>query len=143
MAKTQPTDATPESVIESVEHPVRRADARVLLDIYRKVTGQPGVVWGTNIVGFGTYEQTQASGKQVTWMRSAFSPRKQYLSIYLMAGGKYQAPLLEKLGKYKMGASCLNVTKLADVDMDVLEALIAEDLKAMNTRYPGESGEVG
>jgi Domain of unknown function (DU1801) len=139
--KTKPTDVDPAAFIAAIDHPVRRADGETLLALYREVTGLQPVMWGPSIIGFGRYhyETKSCAGD---WPRAGFSPRKANLSIYLMGG--YCNPdtqpqvdaLRARLGKHKVGASCLYINKLADVDLDVLKELIAFDLSWMDSKYP-------
>ncbi len=141
-AKTQITDVDPADFIEAVEPEKKREEAKVLDTLFRKVTGKKPQMWGPSIIGYGEYRTTYDSGRDVHWMRSGFSPRKAKHSLYLMGGycdevaGKRRDALLEKLGKYKTGKSCLYINKLADVDMDVLEELLRNDWKAMARKYP-------
>jgi hypothetical protein len=88
-------------------------------------------------VGYGSYHYRYASGQEADWPVVGFSPRKQNLSIYIMTGFEESDELLSRLGKHKTGKSCLYVNKLADVDMDVLEALVSESVKEMRRKYPG------
>ena len=141
-AKTQITDVDPADFIASVEPEAKREDAKVLDALFRKATGENPQMWGPSIIGYGTYNTTYASGRDVTWMRAGFSPRKAKHSLYLMGGycdevaAKRREELLAKLGKYKTGKSCLYINKLADVDLDVLEAMIRADWETMARIYP-------
>ncbi|MDG5747239.1 DUF1801 domain-containing protein [Qipengyuania sp. XHP0207] len=141
-AKTKPTGVEPEDFIAAVEPERKREEARELDALFRKVTGEAPQMWGPSIIGYGVYETTYASGRDVAWMRAGFSPRKAKHSLYLMGGycdeeaGERRDALLDKLGKYKTGKSCLYINKLADVDMDVLEQLIRNDWEAMARTYP-------
>ena len=120
----------------------RREEALVLDALFRKVTGEQPVMWGPSIIGYGQYRTTYASGRDVHWMRTGFSPRKAKHSLYLMGGycdeitGKRRDALLAKLGKYSTGKSCLYINKLADVDMAVLEEMLRNDWEAMARLYP-------
>jgi hypothetical protein len=134
--KTKVNDDSVLVFLESLEHPVRKLDAFALLDVYQKVTGLSPKMWGNSIIGFGEYTYKNSKGKENTWMRSAFSPRKQYISLYLMRGVENNPGLLAKLGKHKHGKSCLNINKLEDVDMVIVEKLIEADMLAMNASYP-------
>lgn len=134
--KTHINDSSVDTFIQSIKHEVRKHDAIVLLALYEKITQQPAKMWGSAIIGFGIYSYQNCAGKTTSWMRSAFSPRKQYMSLYLMAGIQRQPELLDKLGKHKHGKACLNINKLADVDISILEQLIRADLEVMNERYP-------
>ncbi|MEP5938706.1 MAG: DUF1801 domain-containing protein [Erythrobacter sp.] len=141
-AKTQITDVKPADFIASVEPDAKREDARVLDKMFRRVTGQAPQMWGPTIIGYGQYRTTYASGRDVHWMRAGFSPRKAKHSLYLMGGycddiaAGRRDELLSKLGKYKTGKSCLYINKLADVDLEVLEQMIASDWEAMQRIYP-------
>lgn len=141
-AKTQITDVDPAQFIAAVEPQAKRDDALVLDEMFRKVTGQAPQMWGPSIIGYGQYHTTYASGRDVHWMRAGFSPRKAKHSLYLMGGycddiaASRRDELLAKLGKYKTGKSCLYINKLADVDLAILEQLIAADWEAMLRIYP-------
>jgi len=134
--KTRPTDASVEAFIDAVDHPRRREDARTLLELMHRVTGEEPVMWGPSIVGYGSYHYRYASGQEADWPVVGFSPRKQNLSIYIMTGFEESDELLSRLGKHKTGKSCLYVNKLADVDLDVLETLVRASVAAMKRRYP-------
>lgn len=116
----------------------RRADGMMLLELFKKVTGEGPKMWGTSIVGFGQYHyKSERSAQEGDWMLTGFSPRKAALTLYLMLGhGQYDA-LLEKLGKYKAGKGCLYISKLADVDMGVLEELITVSYRHMKETNGG------
>lgn len=141
-AKTQITDASVEAFIETVEPPLKREDARVLDALFRRVTGDAPRLWGPSIIGYGEYRTTYDSGRAVHWMRTGFSPRKAKHSLYLMGGycdditAVHRAAALERLGKHSTGKSCLYINKLADVDMVVLEDIIAADWQTMMTLFP-------
>lgn len=141
-AKTQITDVDPADFIAEVEPAAKSEDAKVLDALFRRVTGQKPQMWGPSIIGYGVYNTTYESGRDVIWMRTGFSPRKAKHSLYLMgrycdeATGKKVDGLLAKMGKHKTGASCVYVNKLADIDLDVLEEIIGICWEAMNAKYP-------
>lgn len=141
-AKTQPTAVEPQDFIAAVEPARKREEAQVLDALFRRVTGEQPKMWGPSIIGYGSYSTTYASGREVEWMRTGFSPRKAKHSLYLMGGycdaetGAKQAEALERLGKHARGKSCLYVNKLADIDLAVLEEMIRADWAEMNRRYP-------
>ena len=141
-AKTTETAIDPAEFLASVQPDRKREEARVLDELFRKVTGASPRMWGPSIIGYGSYETTYASGRKVRWMRAGFSPRKAKHSLYLMGGycdelaGKRRDELLQRLGKHSTGKSCLYINKLADVDMAVLEQMIASDWEAMQRKYP-------
>ncbi|OZC97300.1 hypothetical protein CH275_24380 [Rhodococcus sp. 06-235-1A] len=122
---TRPTDVSAEDFLAAVEHPVRRADGLALAEMMGRVTGQPAVMWGPTMVGFGTYRYTTDSGRRGEYFVVGFSPRKASLSVYGATYAPESDSLLEQLGKHKRGAGCLYVNKLADVDTAVLERLVA------------------
>lgn len=92
-------------------------------------------MWGTSIVGFGSYSYSNSAGKDYEWMLTGFSPRKQATSIYIMPGFKKFDALMKKLGRYKTGKSCLYVKRLDDVDEGVLQQLIDESVQHMRNIY--------
>lgn len=142
--KTRPTDAPVSSFIAQLTPETKRNDAALLDTIYQEATAERPQMWGESIIGYGQYSTTYSSGRQVTWMRSGFSPRKANHSLYLMGGycsasaSEKEQPLLGRLGKFRRGKSCLYINKLADVDLDILRQLIAIDWQAMLTIYPAE-----
>jgi hypothetical protein len=131
-AKTVITEVSVEAFIEGVEPPPKRDDARLLDALFRKVTGEPPKMWGPSIIGYGEYSTTYDSGRKVNSLRIGFSPRKAKHSLYLSAGCRTpedEARLnnaLDRLGKFSQGSSCLYVNKLADIDLAVLEEMIAD-----------------
>ena len=127
--KTQKNDASVEDFLSSVENDRRREDSFVVLDLMKKVTGEEATMWGTSIVGFGSYHYTYASGREGDWMKVGFSPRKQNLTLYIMDGFAKYDELLGKLGKHKTGKSCLYINKLDDVDQEVLRELVKESVE--------------
>ncbi|APE28383.1 DUF1801 domain-containing protein [Aurantiacibacter gangjinensis] len=142
--KTTPTDASPQDFIDTVEPEAKRADAKVLDAMFRRVTGEEPRMWGPSMIGYGQYHYKYDSGREGDWMRTGFSPRKAKHSLYLMGGycddatGEKNDALLAKLGKHSRGKSCLYINKLADVDLDVLEELVRTNWQSMNRVYPPE-----
>ena len=134
--KTEPTDISPEDFIAAVEHPVRRADALVLLEMMRRLTGDEPRMWGPSIIGFGSYHYKYETGREGDSLRTGFSPRKSGQVIYIMPGYANYTLILDRLGKFKEGKSCLYITKLADVDLAVLEELVQAGLDDMARKYP-------
>lgn len=130
--KTKLTQASVDDFIDAIEDEQRRDDCRQVLNIMTEVTGEPPRMWGSSIVGFGTYTYTYATGRSGDWMLTGFSPRKQALTLYIMSCLDGYDELLNKLGKYKTGKSCLYVKKLSDIDEEILRKLIklsTDDLK--------------
>lgn len=118
------TNASVEDFIGSVENEHRLRDGFVLLDMYRRVTKLEPKMWGPSIVGFGMYHyKSERSSQEGDWPLVAFSPRKQNLTLYVYPNNFPE--LLKKLGKHKTSVGCLYINKLEDVDMTVLEELVA------------------
>jgi hypothetical protein len=122
--KTTPTDADVDAFLDAIEDPQKREDSRALCRMMAEETGEPPKLWGTSIVGFGSYHYRYASGREGDWMALGFSPRKQNLTLYLMDGFSGYGELLERLGKHSTGKSCLYVKRLADVDEGVLREMV-------------------
>jgi len=136
--KTQANDASVADFLSTVEPAQRRADAKVVCDLMAEVTGEPPMMWGPSIVGFGRYTYRNPAGKLVNWMRIGFSPRKANLTLYLISGFEEHAELLGRLGKHKTSVSCVYVNRLSDVDMDVLRELATQSVAVMRARFPIE-----
>ncbi|WP_062078764.1 DUF1801 domain-containing protein [Demequina globuliformis] len=122
--KTQPTGASVTAFLDSASTPRRRHEGHQLLALMHSATGEDGVMWGPSIVGFGLTTYVYASGRTGTWPRVGFSPRKAALSLYGLKDHPASGPLLAELGPHKVGASCLYVTSLDRVDLDVLTRLV-------------------
>lgn len=141
-ATTQRMEGAVTAFLAAVEPPVMRDDAHALDALMRRATGAAPRMWGTGIIGYGEYRTTYASGRDVHWMRAGFSPRKAKHTIYLMGGycddlaAAGHAEAFARLGKHKLGKSCLYFTRLSDVDLAVLEGIIAADWEAMARLYP-------
>lgn len=123
--KTKVNDGSVEDFLNAVEGDVKRQDGFNLLEIYKRVTGQPAKMWGPSMIGFGhCHYKSDRSRQEGDWPLAAFSPRKQNLTLYIMLGFADYSDLLGKLGKHKTGKSCLYINKLADVDLEVLRQLV-------------------
>jgi hypothetical protein len=136
-AKTRPTASSVQQHLAAIDDPVRRQDGQALADLMQRVTGQPALLWGGSIVGFGSYHYRYASGHEGDSCQVGFAARKNDLTVYLVAGFDGQPELLARLGKHKMGKACLYIKRLADVDLQVLEALVAGSVAEVRRRYPG------
>ena len=134
--KTKRNDGDVRGYLESVANKRRREDALVMLELMREITGEPPEMWGSSIVGFGSYHYRYASGREGDWPIIGFAPRKQSLTLYIMPGFDRYEALMAKLGKYKTGKSCLYINKLDDVNLETLKALIAESVEYMRRAYP-------
>lgn len=134
--KTQPTPVEPADFIASVDHEGRRADAETLLALFERITGWNAKMWGPSLIGFGEYHYKYDSGREGDFLATGFSPRKANMSVYILPGYEDYEDILSRLGKHKMGKSCLYINKLADVDLDVLEELIKAGLADLSKKYP-------
>ncbi|MCK0169502.1 DUF1801 domain-containing protein [Aliiroseovarius sp. S1123] len=134
--KTTPTDQTVQKFIATVDPISKREDAQVLDRVFREVTGFQPVMWGPSIIGYGQYHYVYDSGREGDFLATGFSPRKARHSIYIMPGYTDFGDILARLGKHKMGKSCLYVNKLADIDLDVLAELIRAGLADLNQKWP-------
>lgn len=133
--KTKKNSASVTAFLNAIDDKQQRADAKKISAMMRAVTGSRAKMWGTAIVGFGSYHYRYASGQEGDWPLVGFSPRKQNLSLYIMSGFSKFEVLMAKLGKYKIGKSCLYIKRLEDVDQRILEQLIAESVKYMRKNY--------
>lgn len=133
--KTTPTPVEPADFIAAVEHDTRRADAEVLLEMLGRVSGYQPKMWGPSIIGFGSYHYVYKSGTEGDSMVVGFSPRKSNQVVYLMPGYEDLTDHLGRLGKHKIGKSCLYLNKLADVDLAVLEEMVALSVAHMEANY--------
>jgi hypothetical protein len=133
--KTRQNNASVTAFLAAVEDRQQRSDSKKLSKMMREATGSRAKMWGSSIVGFGSYHYKYASGQEGDWPLVGYSPRKQNLSIYIMAGFAGSDKLLAKLGKHKTGKSCLYIKRLEDVDEKVLNTLIEKSVKHMRSKY--------
>ena len=127
--KTRPTDADVGTFLDSVADERRRDDAKAVCRLMQEVTGEEPVLWGTGIVGFGSVRLRYASGRELDWPVTGFSPRKTATTVYLMDGFEERSDLLARLGPHSTGRSCLHLKRLSDVDLAVLRELVAESVR--------------
>lgn len=133
--KTKLNDESVEDFLNSVEDEQKKKDSFEVLNIMEQITGAEPKMWGSSIVGFGNYHYVYDSGREGDWFIAGFSPRKQALTLYIMAGFSRYDELLQKLGKYKTGKSCLYVKNLQDIDLEVLKELIRSSVEYMREKY--------
>jgi hypothetical protein len=129
--KTQKTERSVSEFLDTVEDDARRQDCEAIVRIMKRVVKAPPKMWGPSIIGFGDHSYKTANGKDNPWFLSGFSPRKQDLTLYIMAGFNRYDALMAKLGKYRTGKSCLYIKRLADIDARVLEDLIGASVAQM------------
>ena len=124
--KTQKNEAGVEEFLNGVTEEKKREDSFAILELMQDVTGEEPKMWGPSIIGFGDYHYKYASGREGEWFLAGFSPRKKNLTLYIMAGFDNYDSLLEDLGKYKTGKSCLYINELEDVDIPTLRELVRQ-----------------
>ena len=134
--KTQLNDGSVNDFLNSVENEKRKTDSFAVLELMKEATGEEPKMWGTSIVGFGSYQYKYASGREGEWMAVGFSPRKQSLTLYIMGGFDNYDALMGELGKYKTGKSCLYIKKMEDVDQNVLKELVKQSVEYITTTNP-------
>jgi hypothetical protein len=135
--KTQRNDGDVRTFLDSVPDETRRSDAIAVCALMEEITGEPPVMWGSSIVGFGTYRYRSGAGREAEWFVVGFSPRKQNLTLYLMDGFGDHAALLDRLGKHSTGKACLYLRRLSDADPDALRALIERSVEHVRARDLG------
>lgn len=128
--KTKPTRSSVTAFLNKINAQQLRDDCFAILELMQKVSNAEPVMWGSAIIGFGTYHYVYESGREGDAVVIGFSPRKQNISIYLMGGLKKVEEELSKLGKYKTGKGCLYIKSLGDVNVEVLERVFAKAFKA-------------
>lgn len=135
--KTKATDTDPAAFIAAVEPEKKQQDAEALLSFFNRITGLKPKMWGPSIIGYGRYHYKYETGREGEFMLTGFSPRKQNLSLYIMPGYRFgeMQDKLARLGKHKVGKSCLYINKLADVDLDVLEEIVRDGVEYMRDKY--------
>ena len=134
--KTRPTDADVNAFLDNVADERRRADARTVCELMRKITRREPVLWGSSIIGFGSYAYEYASGQTGDWPLTGVSPRKQALTVYVMSGFDEYDSLLAQLGPHKTGRSCLYIRNLDKVDQKVLARLIRKSVAQLRKTWP-------
>ncbi len=138
-AKTKPTDENVAAYLAAKASAEQLADCQGIMAMCERVTGEQPVMWGPSIVGYGSYSYTYASGHSGKACLVGFAVRGRELVVYVIAESAAQADLLARLGKHKMGKSCLYIKRLADIDATVLEALIAGSVAGVRRLYPDAS----
>lgn len=134
--KTVPTAVAVADFLATVADLQRRGDCEAVCALMERVTGEPPVMWGGAIIGFGQYHYRYDSGRTGTMCRIGVAPRKADLVLYVNAGLPEQQPHLARLGKHRIGKSCLYIRRLADVDAAVLEDVVKVSLAHMAATYP-------
>lgn len=134
--KTKPTDASVDAYIAGRASEAQASDCRELISLLGRITGERPKMWGPSIVGFGSYQYRYESGRTGESCLTGFAIRGRDLVVYLVAEGKDQAKLRSRLGPHRMGKSCLYIKRLADLDLGVLERLVAGSVTELKRRHP-------
>ena len=133
--KTVPTGLKVSDFLGSVENRDRVAECRRVMSIMARVTGKRPKMWGDSLIGYGRYHYRYESGREGDFFLTGLSPRKQQLVVYVMPGFDSYRAQLAKLGKHKLGSSCLYLTRLDGIDLQVLEEIIEDSVRVMRERY--------
>ena len=135
--KTKATTLSVTAYINTLTDPTQRSDAKELVQLMQRASGEKPRLWGSSIVGFGTHHYRYDSGREGDMPLISFSPRKAALVLYSLLGNEEAQALLNKLGKHATGKGCLYIKKLADVDRKVLETLIGNAVARHGVRHSG------
>jgi hypothetical protein len=133
--KTIANDLSIADFLSKIEDDKRRSDAQLVHDLLTDLITDSPKMWGTSIVGFGEYHYKYESGREGDFFKVGYSPRKQNLAIYIIAGFDRYDELMTRLGKYKTGKSCLYIKKIEDVNLEVLKDLITQSYDYMTDKY--------
>ena len=134
--KTKENDNSVIEFIDKIENVKKLEDAYKLLDIFTETTGLKAKMWGTSMIGFGSYHYKYDSGHEGDTMIVGFSPRKSKISLYLAPGLTEREELLRDFGKHTAGKACVYINKLSDIDVEVLKELIKQSISLLKERYP-------
>jgi hypothetical protein len=133
--KTKPTGDDVAALLDAIADPQRRADAQEVCAMMARASGERPRVWSGGMVGFGTYRYRYESGREGEWFITGFASRAAALTLYVMDGFPQHQELMDRLGKYKTGKSCLYIKRLADVDAETLEELVTRSVAHMRGAY--------
>ena len=134
--KTVPTGASVDDHLASITPERRQHDARALDVLFREATGFQPKMWGPSILGYGRYHYRYKSGREGDFLATGFAPRRSNLVVYIMPGYGDFATILDRLGKFRIGKSCLYINRLSDVDRDALTDLIRAGLSDLANHWP-------
>ncbi len=136
--KTKRNQASVADFLNAIEDDQVRRDCWAIAEIMQKAANAEPQMWGTSIVGFGSYHYKYASGREADWMLTGFSPRKQNITLYIMAGFEQYGEMLAQLGRHSCGKSCLYIRRLADLHLPTLKKLVKASVQHMiKTNQPG------
>ncbi len=136
--KTKETDSDVIEFIESVANPQKRKDAYRLLEVFEETSGYEAKMWGSSIIGFGSYHYIYATGHEGDAPLVGFSPRKAKISLYFATGDQERQELLSDFGKHTSGKACIYINKVDDIDVEVLKKLITRSIHFLQELYPAK-----
>ena len=137
--KTKPTEASVKEFLNRIPDKERRDDCFAIAKMMEEATGAKAKMWGPSIVGFGSFHYKYDSGREGDWLLTAFSPRKNDLTLYLMMGFEQHRELMQQLGKHKTSKSCLYIKRLSDIHVPTLKKLIKASLKQLREYQKSKS----
>jgi hypothetical protein len=129
--KTKRNNKSVTKFLNGIRDEKKRKDSKAIVKMMEEATQSKASMWGDNIIGFGSYRYKYASGREGDWMKAGFSPRKQYLSVYIMTEFAKYSDLFRKLGKHKTGKCCVNIRELEDIDFSILKKLVKKSVQDM------------
>ncbi len=132
---TQPNENSVSQFISDIDYTRRQLDAQLIQQLMTRVSGKEAVMWGDNLIGFGSYHFTYKTGKEGDWPIISFTPALDRISVYIMPGFDNYDAILKKLGKHKLTSNCLFINRLSDIDMQVLEQLVGKAYADMQSQY--------
>ena len=135
--KTKPTDSDIDKFLMTIEPEKRRVDSIKIRKLFDSVTKEKATVWNNNMIGYGSFHyKSERSSQEGDWPLTAFSPRRQNITIYVMSGAKNYEYLLKDLGKYKISSgSCIYINKIEDINLDILKEIISASVSDMKKKY--------
>jgi hypothetical protein len=133
--KTRPTSASVDAFLDTVVDPLRRQDARHIVELLETLTGVKARMWGEGIVGCGAYRRTYASGRSEEWMLVAMAPRNDRITLYIAPGFEEYDELMTALGTYRAGKGCIHIKRLTDIDVPTLKRLVTASIAHLRSQY--------
>ena len=134
--KTRPSSASVDQYLDAIADPQRRRDAHAIRRLLEAATTAKACMWGTDIIGCGTYTRPYANGSTEEWMLLAFAPRADRITLYVAPGADGHEARLAQLGKFKAGKSCIHIRRLDDIQVPVLEAILAGAVAHLRKQFP-------
>jgi len=134
--KTTENNASVTDFLNTIDDAQKQTDCKELIKVFQEISDCKPKMWGSSIIGFGTYHYKYDSGREGDFMRVGFSPRKNAVTLYIMDGFTKRPELMDKLGKFKTGKSCLYIKKLDDIDREVLKEVVESSVAYMDEKYP-------